>query len=289
MDENPQSNSPGVGPDMSMPQADPAANKGPDSHRLPTLGQKVEKSESRDWEASYKGLNDWVAKEFAELRKTVEKLAAPKVEEVKPKVEEPKISDSKPDPGMSALDQAIQSKKAEQYRDLLLAEYTKPGAPAEGLPLDMFANNIQVIPPTIGPDGKLDDSGQRAVIENFAKALKGVQGATQQRTEDALLQGYVPGSSPGANPAQAKEQVYDEFKKIMAVMGTDEFENLGKVEQARMENRYYELLGDPIIEEMHGGQVKPVMNLDEMQRKLTDMSRKIQLLENRNPLGAKMR
>ena len=225
MDENPQSNSPGVGPDMSMPQADPAANKGPDSHRLPTLGQKVEKSESRDWEASYKGLNDWVAKEFAELRKTVEKLAAPKVEEVKPKVEEPKISDSKPDPGMSALDQAIQSKKAEQYRDLLLAEYTKPGAPAEGLPLDMFANNIQVIPPTIGPDGKLDDSGQRAVIENFAKALKGVQGATQQRTEDALLQGYVPGSSPGANPAQAKEQVYDEFKKIMAVMGTDEFEN----------------------------------------------------------------
>jgi hypothetical protein len=72
-------------------------------------------------------------------------------------------------------------------------------------------------------------------------------------------------------------------------MGTNEFETLGKAEQARMENRYYELLEDPIIEEMHGGQVRPVMNLDEMQRKLTDMSKKIQLLENRNPLGAKMR
>ena len=150
-DQNPQSGDLGTGPGLEteVPQATPTIDHGPDSHRL----QTQLKPQTTDYEERYKGLNQWVTKEFNELRGTVQTMSqqmSQLMESLKqPQAPEKKdapapVSGGKGDnaaPGPDALELAIQAKKAQQYRDMLLDEYEK----ATGLPLGQFRKHITVV------------------------------------------------------------------------------------------------------------------------------------------------
>ena len=180
---NQQPAGPASGPGMNeVPQADPAAERGPDSHSMPSMSQALGRDD-RDYEKSYNGLNAWVQTEFRSLRREVEGLSglkdqlgriqdalnglsrpqadAPAQQAPQADAPEPDPGPSAPDPATSALDQAMARMKAEQYRDTLLDRYTRPGAPGEGLPLHLFRDNIPVHPPHVAEDGRVDDSAQR--------------------------------------------------------------------------------------------------------------------------------
>jgi hypothetical protein len=293
-EQNPQQVGPGQVPGMvsSMPQADPAAVQGPDSHSMPNLGDVLQKPE-RNYEESFKGLNKWVTTEFNQLRSTVTEMAnmmkqlAPQQPQAAPAAPAPVSGGKKEAPSQTVdpLDVAIQSKKAQQYRDLLLDEYTKPGAPFEGLPLHLFAQNIPVHPPTLNEDQTLNDKAQRGAIEAFAQALKGVQGQTQQSTQQALMEGFTPGSAVGAPPPGGKsgDDIYQEFLDAMNVMGSKEFLDLSKDEQARVEETYYRLLEDSQVKERHGGSTRPTLTFDEMAKKINELSKQVAKFQGRMP------
>jgi hypothetical protein len=280
-------------PETVVPQADPASTQGPDSHSLPTLSQVVGTPDDRDYKASYKGLN----KRYEEDRRvwdserqslrneldTIKTMLTPKADPVEPTepVPVPPVTQSQ---GPSALEEAIQQKHAEQYRDLLIGEYTKPGGPAEGLPLNMFVENIKIVPPTTGADGKLDDSAQRQEIDGLVTSLKGLQGETKQKTAEALVTGQTPGSSPAAPAGEDGDTIYQEFQDIMQVYGSQEYLGLDKTEQARIESRYYELLESPHIEDRHEGDLAPTNTVAELQRSVRELSKQVTQMSGKNPL-----
>jgi hypothetical protein len=309
---SPQQVGPGLGSGSGvpnpMPQATPATVYGPDSHQLPQMGEALSGSNNRDWEASFKGLqrrydadrqvwegerNQW-QQMLQQFQAQLTQLSAPSPQAgtPAPKPQEPTPApvsggnQTTPKPTEpDALDLAIRTKKAQQYRDLLLDEYTSnPNSPYQGLPLDLFRDEIPVMPPTMDASGKLDDKAQRTAIENFANKLKGIRGTAQQQ----LLEGTTPGSAPGAGApggAPSADDVYQEFLDIMDVMGSGPaWDELDKAEQARVEARYFELLEDPAVEERHGGQTRPTMTVQDLTQKVRELSRQMSRMQGKNPL-----
>jgi hypothetical protein len=268
--------SPAPGLSKTVPQADPGRSPSPDSHSLPTLGQVVSKSQERDWESSFKGLNDWVQKEFnpvrtqiAELTDAIKSLQKP---QATPAAKPPApVSDGKRPQKVDPLDEALAAKKAEQYRDLLLDEY----AQATNLPLDQFRTLVPVKPVTRAEDGTLDDSAQRGEIQKLVDGLKGLSDSTREKTQEKMMQGYTPGSSPGGQPGSAAEEIYKEFTDLLSVIGTAEFEELTPTEKSRAEARYLELLRDPIVQEKHEGDTQPNMAYSELVRQFRVLQRQM--------------
>lgn len=282
-DRNPQSGDLGTGPGLEteVPQATPTIDHGPDSHRLQTRPNPP----VTDYEERYKGLNQWVTKEFNDLRGTVQTMSqqmAQLMESLKqPQAPEKKaapapVSGGKGDnaaPGPDALELAIQAKKAQQYRDMLLDEYEQ----ATGLPLGQFRKHITVVPPTLKDDGSLDDSGQRSTIEDFVNSLKGLKTDAQKD----VLKGHMPGSAPSA--PQGAGDLVKELHDIMTLMGDAAWDELTAQEQATMEARYFELLEMPEVQEEHEGNLQPSMGISELSRKVRDLTRTVANLQGRLP------
>lgn len=287
MDEQQNSqpeSSPGEGPGLvtEVPQAAPAANRSPDSLNMPRTGQAVARQEERDWEKSFKGLNRWVGEEFNTLRDTVGDLARA----VQTLTERPQAAPAPaPTPDSnegtavkeepSALDMALEAKKAERYRDMLLEEYEA----ATGLPVTSFRQHVKAVAPALGEDGALDDSAQRALIEDLVGTLKGVRGDAQEQ----VLKGHMPGSAPGSDAPTSADQLYDEFLDIMQVYGTEEFDRLDPAKRAAMENRYFELLQEPAVQDRHEGALQPAMGYEDMAEEVRRLSREIETLKGQRP------
>lgn len=282
-DQNPQPDNPGIGPGLNaqVPQATPAVDQGPDSHRL----QTQLKPQTPDYEERYKGLNQWVTKEFNELRGTVQNMSQ-QMAQLMESLKQPQAPEKKDAPapdgkkegaasttGPDALELAIQAKKAQQYRDMLLDEYEQ----ATGLPLGQFRKHITVVPPTLKDDGSLDDSGQRSVIDDFVNSLKGLKGNAQKE----VLQGHMPGSAPSA--PQGSGDLIKELHDIMALMGDVAWDELTAQEQATLESRYFELLEMPELQEQHEGNLQPSMSVSELSRKVRDLTRTVANLTGKLP------
>lgn len=300
MDEtNPQQaggpgNSPGIV--FSPPQASPAAPTGPDSGNLGTLSQVAASHQPPDeWKQRYTGLDRFYQQqvatlqgEIASIKDMVQQLVKP--QPPAPAQSAPQAPEKKEQQGSDVLSKAVEQVQATAYRDALIASYQSPGSAGEGLPLVSFRDRIKVIAPAIGDDGSIDDAAQRKEIESMIDSLKAVVKTTHESTVQSIARGITPGSSPGG-PAPDKAQKdrddkYAEFKTLMEAIGTDEFLDLSKDEQARMESRYYTLLDDEDIQTMHGGSTRPTTSYEELLTKVANMERKQALLDQRlnNPL-----
>jgi len=293
----------GPGVTLETPQASPAAARGPDSHAgAQTLSQALG-TPANEWEGKYRALQgqfdqarqQWDRRQESmsgELRALREQVAAMAQPPAAPEPKEPAAPAKAKAPAPaasveSALESAIRAQRAAQYRDLLIGNMTRPGSPYEGLPLNLFAANIPVVEPVVGSDGQLDDSGQRAAIESFAKALKQYGGDTGQQAQQAILAGTMPGSSPGVAPGgNSAADLYQEFQDLMAVYGSEAFMDLTKQEQADLQERYYELAADPIIQGQHSGNLQPTMDLSSMSQMVRDLAQKVAALSGQNPMGA---
>jgi len=179
---------------------------------------------------------------------------------------------------LDVLDQAIQQRKAESYRNLLVESMGRELGVAG---LEMFSDNIPVLPPKLGADGSIDDSAQRAAIKAFADKLSGVQGEASQRTKSAIMEGMTPGSAPGAGVPTAESEIYQEFQDVMQVYGSEEFDTLDKSEQRRIEKRYSELLEDPAVQNLHEGETRPTMSWQEMQKTIRNLVKQANAAQGR--------
>jgi len=176
---------------------------------------------------------------------------------------------------LDPLTVALEQKRAEQYRDMLLEEYTKPGAKGHGLPLNLFADRIKVIKPSINPDNTVNDQAQRAEIEAVIEKLATLKGQAQDEAQTRLLEGTGPGSAlpPGA-PGGA-QGVYQEFLKAMEAMGSKAFDELPLNEQTEIEATYFRLLNDPDVQRQHGGQLQPTPSVNDMYDQIRELTRRM--------------
>jgi len=174
-------------------------------------------------------------------------------------------------PQTDVLQQAIQRRQAEQYRDLLIQQYEQQ----LGVPLSLFRDHIPAVPPVLGADGAIDDAAQRTAIQGFATNLQQVQGQVAQRTQQTVLQGMTPGSAPGAPAPTTAADTYNEFLEVMEAYGSEAFGTLPRPDQQRIEARYFELLEDPVVTQQHGGQTRPTMSWDEMQQTMRELVRRV--------------
>jgi hypothetical protein len=186
---------------------------------------------------------------------------------------------------VEALDQALALRKATQYRDTLLEEYTQEGAEGEGLPLAAFRDKIEVKMPGINPDGTLDDKAQRAEIEFFIKALKGVKVDTRKQTQQQMLEGQTPGSATARKAPEASEngdqKLLDEYHELLEKMPMAETDQ----EYTEMERRLMELGDNPIIARTHGGRTRPGMNHEQQQDAIRQLQEQMsQLLEGQGKI-----
>ena len=123
------------------------------------------------------------------------------------------------------IQQTIARQDAELHKLRIVAEYTQPGQPGYGLPLlTLDANgNIPTVPPVLGADGRLDDSGQRRAIEGLIAAMRSVPAARAQQIAAETAAGLLPGSAPGApapvNPVEQRYNRYKELQDIIPKMG----------------------------------------------------------------------
>ena len=296
-------NSPGGVQDV--PQAQPTLVR-PDND-MGTMSKALG-ADGQDYEARYKGLDRWVQREFNPVRQQVEQFgdrldqiqdllkqlqqpqpAAPAPQAKAPQEAAPASKPQPSAPSADPIDAALTSMKAQQYRDTLLDMYTRRGEPGEGLPLEMFRDNIPVRPPTVKDDGSLDDSAQRQAIETFIETLKGIRGETQKAAQDALLEGMTPGSAaapPAPGGAETAAKMYQEFQDLMSVYGSKEFLDLSAEEQAEIEERYYTLAGDEEIQRLHGGQLTPTPSFNDLNDKVTKLAQQVRILQqNKNPLA----
>ena len=174
---------------------------------------------------------------------------------------------------------------AEDYRDMLLDDYTKPGAPGEGLPLTLFKGQIPLKPPQVTDSG-VNDSEQRKEIEMLISNLKQIQGKTQQQTQDALLEGFTPGSAPGVGErGPSAGDIYQEFLNLMEYRVSDDFDALSDTKQKELDARYYELLQDPNVKRQHGGSTG-VMRYEDIVQQVTEFGKRLSSMEalQNNPL-----
>jgi hypothetical protein len=281
-EKSPQQEGPGEVPGVEKPQASPATDRGPDSHSMPTLSEQLKDRNERDYKASYEGLNKWVTKEFNELRSTVTQLAGTMTKLVELQQPSPapepqeKVSAGKSE-SKSALEQAIAQRQAEQYRDIMLERYEKE----TGLPLTQFKELVQPVPPAMKEDGTLDESGQVSVIESLVNSLRGIKDDTQKETTRLMTEGELPGSAPGAAGGDEQPDAYKEFLKLMELQADPEFDKLSKAEQDKIENRYVELMYDPVVQESHPARVRPTQNWNEMMDEMRDLTRRVKLVESK--------
>jgi len=267
---------------LESPQADVTVGRGPDSHRLPRTVKGAQ--EEPNWEARYNGLNsryqadreEWT-RQFEDLRKQLQQLTSTSSKETAPAASESQAAKAQTKPeatgttGVDALDRAIKQRKAETYRNLMVEQVSRE----LGIPeLEMFSDNIEIVPPTFDGD-ELDNSGQLAAIRSFADKLRGVQGEASRRTQDVIRKGSTPGAAPGVTAPTTGDDVYQEFLEVMEVYGSDEFSQLPKADQGRIERRYFELLDDEAVADRHGGQTRPTMSWQEMQQTVRDLAKAV--------------
>jgi hypothetical protein len=270
---------------------------------MATMSEVVGERQERDYKASFEGLNKWVGKEFNQVRESVTgvegsiadltRIVEQLVKAQAPAQEPPPAAKTEPaapqEPPQTenrdtAVLDAMAKLEAERYRSLLIERYTQPGQPGEGLPLRTFADNIPLHPPELGEDGHVDDAAQRQAIEDFAKKLGGIKGETQQETQDAMQQGWTPGSSPALpREEESANALYEEFQKLLEQQALPEFADLPKSEQDKVESRYFELLGDPRIKERHGGNLRTGLDWDEVGSMLEELQQKVSRLEVGRP------
>ena len=247
--ENPQSEAPEMSPETEVPQAPPAAPSGPDHLRLPPnpLAQQQEQGRERDWKKSFDGLMSKYQEEKREWNEQFNKLAQrlDGLEQVRPQAPSPspdkEAQEQAPEePGRekdNALYERVVELEAERHRDKLLLEMTEPGQPGHRLPLMRFAENIPLVPPTIGEDGSIDDSGQREAIVSFiTKVKESVSGRAQSSAA-----GWTPGASPQAPRPQTEQEKEAEYYRLKELYGSEEYAQLDPAEQDKISKRYYEL------------------------------------------------
>lgn len=307
MSDNPQ---PAVSGDSSsvpqgMPQANPAQPHGPDSRTLPTLGETVGSGVKQpDYKSLYeqelarrqgqdRKINEYqqnqatLQSEFTELRQqmstvlaAIQQPQAPKATEEKPTPQAPKapapVSDGNANnQPLDAISMALKLKRAEQYRDMLVEEYTKPGAKGEGLPLSLFSDRIRVIEPIVGPDNSVDDSKQREEIESLITVLSAMKSDTQSSTQKTLLEGAGPGSAAPPGAPSGPGGTYAEFLDLMQKYGEPDFDIRPRAEQAKIEQRYLELLNDPEVQRQHDGQLQPTPGVDDLYKQIRDLTNRL--------------
>lgn len=280
-----------------MPQASPAADQGPDSHKLPQLSDVVAGSD-RDYEASFKGLNvkyqeekkGWET-EKTQFASALQKLQG-QIEQLKqtpppqspaqkasPEPQaKPSVSTGNTTTDSDELGKVVDGLKAQRaakdYLDLMLDDYTKPGAPGDGLPLRLFAEQIAVKPPDM-TGGQIDDSAQRLEIEAMIGKLKQVTGTAKEETAQSLMEGWTPGSAASVPRGdQTAEAVYDEFLKLTDLRGQKEYNDMPQADQDRLDARYYELLQDPNVKLQHGGSTGP-LSWEDVVDSVTNMGKQI--------------
>lgn len=250
--ENSQPDAPEMSDGQVVSPDSPAAQVGPDHFRLPEnpLSKPTKEQEKEEeYEARYKGLNQWVTKEFNELRSAVDELAkalkaTPPQEEAPPKPKKEKAKAPTPAPEEpdteeenSALYERLVRLETERYRDRLLIEMMEPGQPGHGLPLITFADNIPVVPPDINEDGDFDDTGQRKAITDFISKIKQ---ATGNRSQSSAA-GWTPGVSPEAPRQPTRQELEEEYYEVKGLYGSEQFAKMNPAEQARISKKYYDL------------------------------------------------
>lgn len=283
-------------------QVPSAAPGGPDNLRMPPnpLAQGTQGSD-RDWEASFKGLmktyqqekqdgqqkqQAWEAQiqQLSQRMEAMEKPQAPvspaKPQDTKaPSVSVEKVQGSQQQTGDSDLYDRIAELEAERYRDSLLFQYMQPGQPGHNLPLAMFRDNIPVVAPSVGDDGTLDDKGQKGAIENFIKGLKGIQGQTQQTTEQQMLSGWTPGSavSQGAPGGNTQDAMLNEYYRLKEYKGSKEYADTDEATRARADAQYWSL--HEKVGRFTPGQTTPWMTVDQIGKAINEVRGRIGHLE----------
>lgn len=299
-ESNPQAQvNPGEHSGAPAPTAPPPVARPPDSHGLPGTQPNPQAAapQEPDWKARYQGFDAFYQKEVRGIKEQLGTITETLATLAKPApVPQAPAPDPKPAakkshaPVTSALDDAMAQVKATQYRDSLLDLYSGKGEAGEGLPLELFKENIPVIAPEI-VDGKLDDSAQRKAITDFVSNLKGLAGEAATEAQRQVLAGEQPGSSvappPPGDVKQAGDDLYQEFTQIMQEMGSEDWLDLDPSKQAEKEARYYELLEDPAIEDRHEGQLSPNMDLYTLTNQMKDMAKRMQILEGQSPFAGK--
>lgn len=259
-DQDPQQAVPGNVPGGDVtPQPSAAVPTSPDSMRLPPNPLAQPRQGAEDWEARYKGLDrryqedrqEWEQQRTAFQQQMADFTAKMQTWEQQLKQPQAKpapapVSDGNQEAPQQTtkdsgdLQKRLDELQAERYRDTLLFQMMQPGQPGHDLPLAMFRDNIPVHAPQVGEDGKLDDSKQRAAIENFIKGLRGVAGNSAQQTQQAMTQGWTPGSSPGVPAPQSREALEAEYYRVK-----EEYGNLpadvSPEREAAVKARYYQL------------------------------------------------
>lgn len=278
----------GAGQAVDVPQAAPTVGAGPDNQMLPKSFQPqgeaetVPKKQHDGLMAKYQSEKAAWEAGFAELTARLDKLTSTQPAEAAspaPGASQPSKPAQTSTPEMDPLDRAIQQRKALNYRDMLVETVAKElGLPA----LAMFSDDIPVHAPTIGADGQIDDSAQRAAITAFADKLRGVQGAASTATRDALIEGMTPGSAPGSTPAgDGGDELYQEFLELLQAQATTEFSKLPAADQRRAEQRYLELLDMDEIKDRHEGATTPTMSWQDMQKTVRDLMKSVGSLQGR--------
>lgn len=291
---------------IDTPQAAPAVGRGPDSHSLPRTPVRGEGPE--DWQAAFeeeRQRRQGVDRRLQQLQQDYEsrlnlmeqalqRLSSTPQQEAGPKTSRQDAAPDAKAPAQpqatsqtDALEHALSTVRAVQYRDALIDQMTRAGGELEDLrgAIDLFADQIPTIPPS-WKDGQLDNSSQVEAIKAVAGRLRTLQQQTQQQTQETVLRGMTPGSSPGQPPENSAAELYEEFTTIMELMGSEEWDNkLSKGERNQLESRYFELLEDPIVQNQHGGQTRPTMDWNEMQESLRALVKQVNAMQGTRPFG----
>lgn len=237
---------------------------GPDSVRLPPnplagQGQATGSYQEVDWEARYKGLNrafqdrqqewqtdsrakdDTIASLAARLEALENRQPAPAQEPQAPKAKSPAPEPQTEDRSdSSALLGRLIELEAERFKTQAVIEMMQPGQPGHGLDLLSWLDEIPI---RIDGDGMPDQEAQRAAIKKMIDKINALRGDTSRKTQQAMVAGYTPGAAPGTPPPTAsRESEIAEFYEMQQRWMDPRFDRLPEAEQAKIENRYYELL-----------------------------------------------
>jgi len=279
---------PGMG---GMPQnLDVITHAGPDSMRMPPAPfQQQQGQQSTDWEARYNGLNrryqedrstwDSQFKQFADKLTALEsRLSQAPAPAPEPQAKAPTkhVSDGNepaPQKTDSVLYERLAKAEAERYRDnLILEQYGNvPG-------LFLFRDNIPALAPSVGDDGAVNDKAQRTEIDRFIKKLQGVTGNAAQQTQQAMVQGWTPGSAPGPQPVTEQDEVA-EYHKLMDLRGSPEFDQLPQRQQEEADRRFYQLYDKHWMK--LGSGTKPWAGMDDVLKMVQGHSNAIAELQKR--------
>jgi len=292
--QDPQQAMPAAIPEAQpLPQNVAAAMAGPDSLRLPRNPLAVEQERAgREAQTDYRALYEEEARRRSGVdRRLKEELDArgaltQMVESLSTRLEafekqmQPRQQQQEVPPAQSQqepeiplnqdmLMERIAEMEAERYRDQLVFQYMQPGEKGANLPLAMFRENIPVVAPDVGEDGKLNDSGQREAIERFITGLQGISSQSSQRAQAALTEGWTPGVSPGQpDGPPSQQQLLDEYYKVKEQYGnlpTDAPE----AEVNQIQARYYALHEQ--VGKFQPGQTTPWMTSEEMASRLNQL------------------